>query len=123
MRARRALSVRLASLGGAVALGVAGLAGSVGLALSASGGPAGADTPTFNTSCTIPPSPTVVATIPVTISGSISPNPVSPGSQFNMSNFGLHSQITAAFGSAIAGGTFSGALTGLAAEQCRPVLG
>ncbi len=49
MRSKR-LAVRMASLGGAVALMGAGLAGLVGLAATSI--PAGADTPSFNVTCT-----------------------------------------------------------------------
>jgi hypothetical protein len=108
MRSRRTLPVRLASLGGAVALATAGLAGTVGLALAGSGGTAGADTPQFNSTCTLVTGPT---TLPVVVSGSITPNPVSPGGSFGLTNFAIHSSLPQATAAMIAGHTFSGSLT------------
>ncbi len=108
MRVRRALPVRLASLGGAVALAAVGLAGTVGLTLAASGGVAGADTPPFQSMCTLVTGPT---TLTATITGSISPDPVSPGGSFNLSNFAVKTQLSQATATIIAGATFSGTLT------------
>ena len=51
MRSKRSLGIRMASLGGAVALVGASLAGLVGLV--ATSNPAGADTPSFTVTCTI----------------------------------------------------------------------
>ncbi len=108
MRSRRTLPVRLASLGGAVALATTGLAGAAGLALAGSGGIAGADTPQFNSTCTLVTGPT---TLPVTVTGSITPNPVSPGGSFGLTNFAVKTQLSQATATLIAGATFSGSLT------------
>ena len=94
MRSRRTLPVRLASLGGAVALATTGLAGAVGLALAGSGGTAGADTPQF-TSTLHPAGHRDRPRCPITVTGSISPNPVSPGGSFNLTNFALKTQFSA----------------------------
>jgi IPT/TIG domain len=108
MRSRRTLPVRLASLGGAVALAAAGLAGTVGLALAVPGGTAGADV-TYNSSCNLPVfGPT---TFPITVTGQISPSPVSPGGSFNLSNFSLKTQFPQNLATLIAGGTIGGSAT------------
>jgi hypothetical protein len=86
MRAKRRLSVRLASVTGAVALGAAGLAGSVGLV--ASGTVAGADSAPFSTSCNLGSFGTNAIT-GLVITGKISPNPPGAGKPFTLNNFAL----------------------------------
>ncbi len=123
MRSRRTLPVRLASLGGAVALAAAGLAGTVGLALAGSGGTAGADTPQFSANCTLAVlGPTA---LPVTVTGRISPNPVSPGQSFVATGLGLQTQLSVAFQNLVVGafgpnavvtGTFTSTLSSTGAS-------
>jgi hypothetical protein len=50
-------------------------------------------------------------TLTATITGAISPNPVSPGGSFNLSNFTLKTELSQATATLIAGATFSGSLT------------
>ena len=103
MRSKR-LAVRMASLGGAVALMGAGLAGMVGLV--ATSNPAGADTPSFTVSCTIEGMP---STAPVTVVGSLS-SPA-PGGSVSVNGLSLHTTFSSPLLGEIAGDTFSGTIT------------
>ena len=109
MRARRALPIRLASLGGALALAAAGLAGTVGLMLTAFNGTVGADTPEITTTCVIPGLITV--SFPLTLTGSISPNPVSPGGSFDPTNFTLQMALPVSGAQQLPGIAFGGTFT------------
>ncbi len=94
MRATRPLTVRLASLGGAVALAASGLVGAFGLVGSA--GPAGADTPSFTATCTgLPVLGTTTFAID-SVTGAISPSSVAPGAPFNVSGFSLKTALDSA---------------------------
>ncbi len=94
MRATRPLTVRLASLGGVVALAASGLTGAFGLAGSA--GPAGADTPSFTATCTgLPVLGTTTFAID-SVTGAISPSSVGPGTPFNVSGFSLKTALDSA---------------------------
>ena len=106
MRATRPLTVRLASLGGALALAATGLVGAIGLVGSA--GPAGADTPSFTATCTVGGSP---ETFPATVTGAISPSSVAPGGSFNLSNFELQTELSGSNLAALKGDTLSGTFT------------
>jgi hypothetical protein len=74
-----------------MALAAAGLVGSIGLVATSS--PAGADTGTFNAFCQLIPTP---ANIPVTVTGSITPNPVIAGNAFIVKGLSLKTSLSAA---------------------------
>ncbi len=106
MKATRTLSVRIGSLGGALALVAAGLAGTVGLV--AAGGPAGADSAPFSSNCTLVTGPTVLSAV---VGGSISPDPVQPGGAFTAAGLELRTSLAVATQVLIPGATFSGTFT------------
>ncbi len=94
MRATRPLTVRLGSLGGALALATAGLVGAFGLVGPAA--PAGADTPSFTATCTgLPVLGTTTFAID-TVAGAVSPSTVAPGSSFNVSGLELKTALDSA---------------------------
>ena len=106
MKATRTLSVRIGSLGGALALVAAGLAGTVGLV--AAGGPAGADSAPFQATCALVTGPTVLNVI---VGGSISPDPVQPGGTFSATGLQLRTSLAVATQVLIPGAKFSGTFT------------
>ncbi len=89
MRSKRPFTLRVASLGAAVALIGAGLAGSVGLVASST--TAGADTPAFSASCNfmVAGSPVAETLTGLVITGSLSPTAPAPGGTFTVSNLAL----------------------------------
>jgi hypothetical protein len=111
MRSRRTLTVRVASLGGALALIGAGLAGSVGLVASSTN--AGADTNPYSATCTLTvsgaPVPEVLNGLVTT--GSLSPSAPASGKTFTLSNFALQFGF-GSLAAAIIGDTLSGTVTG-----------
>jgi IPT/TIG domain len=88
-----------------VALMGAGLAGMVGLAVTST--PAGADTPSFNVSCTIEG---MTSSAPAVVTGSISPAPA-PGGPVTINGLSLNSTFSSPLLADIAGDTFSGTIT------------
>jgi len=90
MRASRALSTRIASVGAAVAVAAAGLVGAVGLVATAT--PAGASTPLGTTSCALS---TGTQSITASIAATISPNPVNAGNEYTLAGLQLQSNLVA----------------------------
>jgi len=118
MRAKRALWVRLASGGGALALATAGLAGSIGL--TASNSVAGADTPPFTATCSLITGPTQLSN--VVVKGSISPSTVQPGGTFTLAGLQMSLSLPSSLTTLILGKTISGTFTtDLTATGATPV--
>jgi len=92
MRASRALSTRLATVGAAVALAASGLAGVA--AVVAPSGIAGADTPIGTTSCALS-APAGTTPITASVSAAISPSPIPAGNNFSVTGLALHTTIVA----------------------------
>ena len=107
MRSKRPLVVRMASLGGALALVGAGLVGSIGLAGVAANSPAGADTPSFTMTCRGLPSVGTVM-FPVTVAGTLS---ATPNSAVSLSGLSLHTRWGVNLLSLVAGGSIGGVFT------------
>ncbi len=109
MRATRTLSVRLASLGGAVALAFVGIVGTTGLV--ASGGPAAADTSPFTSTCLLA-APFGSTPFPGTIvTGKISPSPAPAGGGFSVTNLAIELTLPSSITSLIPGATIAGTFT------------
>ena len=101
MRASRSLSTRLASVAAAVAVAASGLVGV--FAVVAPAGPAGADTTIGAVSCNLGATAGVIP-INATIAGSITPNPVPAGNDFNVTGLSLNSELTSSTQTAGLGG-------------------
>jgi hypothetical protein len=92
MRAARALSTRVTTVGAAVALAAAGLVGATGIVATA--GPAGADTPIGTTTCALS-APAGSTPITASVSAAISPNPVPAGNNYSLTGLKLNTTLVA----------------------------
>jgi hypothetical protein len=91
MRAARALSTRVATVGAAAALAAAGLVSVAGVVATA--GPAGADTPIGTSTCALS-APAGTINIPASVAAAISPNPVPAGNNYVLTGLALNTTVT-----------------------------